>query len=298
MLLDFLVGALRAAIQEDSASTPSNFAATPHQPTLRPIRYGNMRSDLDFSVEPIRTTKTFEAAIRNIVEGVERSGLTTGDRLPNETELAAQLGISRPTLRQALRVLQHAGLLQVRAGKGGGIFVTSEVIPAGAISRSVALEEEAAVDILRARRVLEGSITFVSMQFGTPQDFTAIERTVELLGENIGDRSAVMEVDAMFHRAVIRACHNQALQSAMGEVGALMAPIRDTYKGGRSDDQLTLDIHKRQLAAMREGRAQELARVIHEHFSILEEDFSEVIGREWDDLFGRLAAPLQDFGNA
>lgn len=257
-------------------------------------RYGmDMRSDLNFSVEPIRTTKTFEAAIRKIVEGIERSGLTAGDRVPNETQLAAQLGISRPTLRQALRVLQHAGLIQVRAGKGGGIFVTSEVIPAVAISRSVALEEEAVVDILRARRVLEGSITFVTMQFGTPEDFTAIERTVKLLGENIGDRSAVMEIDAMFHRAVIRACHNQALQSAMGEVGAQMAPIRDTYKGGHSDDQLTLDIHTRQLKAMREGRAQELALVIHEHFSILEQDFSKVINRSWAELFGRLAAPLR-----
>ena len=254
-----------------------------------------MRADLKFTVEPIRTTKTFEAAIRNIVEGIERSELTAGDRVPNETELAAQLGISRPTLRQALRVLQHAGLLQVRAGKGGGIFVKSEVIPA-LISRSVALEEEAVVDILRARRVLEGSITFVTMQCGAPEDFAAIGRTVELLGENIGDRSSVMEIDAMFHRAVIRACHVPALQSAMSEIGAQMAPIRDTYKGGRSNDQFTLDIHARQLEAMREGRPQELAAVLHEHFSILEQAFSKVINRSWEDLFGRLAEPLQTFG--
>lgn len=257
-----------------------------------------MRTDLDFSVAPIRTTKTFEAAIRNIVEGIERSGLTAGDRVPNETELAAQLGISRPTLRQALRVLQHAGLLQVRAGKGGGIFVCSEVIPAVAISRSVALEEEAVIDVLRARRVLEGSITFVTMQFGTPEDFTAIERTVELLGENLGDRSSVMEIDAMFHRAVIRACHNHALQSAMGEIGPQMAPIRDTYKGGRSDDIRTFEIHTRQLEAMRNGESQELALVIHEHFSMLEREFATAIDRRWEDLFGRLAAPLEDFGNA
>ena len=257
-----------------------------------------MRADLDFSVEPIHTTKTFEAAIRNIVEGIERSGLTAGDRVPNETELAAQLGISRPTLRQALRVLQHAGLLQVRAGKGGGIFITAEVIPAVAISRSVALEEEAVIDVLRARRVLEGAITFVTMQFGAPEDFTAIERTVHLLGQNLGDRSAVMEIDAMFHRAVIRACHNQALQSAMGEIGPQMAPIRDTYKGGRSDDRRTLEIHTRQLEAMRKGEVRELALVIHEHFSMLEEEFANAIDRRWEDLFGRLAAPLVDIGNA
>ena len=56
-------------------------------------------------VEPVRTSRTFEAAIENLLEGIERAHLRTDDRLPTEEQLAAQLGISKPTLRQALRVL-------------------------------------------------------------------------------------------------------------------------------------------------------------------------------------------------
>lgn len=64
----------------------------------------------DFA-EPVRAIRTFETAIENIIGAIERNRLRAGDRLPNESELARQLAISKPTLRQALRVLERSGLL-------------------------------------------------------------------------------------------------------------------------------------------------------------------------------------------
>jgi DNA-binding FadR family transcriptional regulator len=55
-------------------------------------------------VEPIRTTRTFETAIEHLVDGIEQSRIQRGERLPSEIELSRQLNISRPTLRQALRI--------------------------------------------------------------------------------------------------------------------------------------------------------------------------------------------------
>jgi GntR family transcriptional repressor for pyruvate dehydrogenase complex len=109
-------------------------------------------------VDPIESTRTFEAAIEQLVEGIERAGLTPGARLPTERELAAQLGISIPTLRQALTVLGRSGLLGPRQGKGGGWFVTSDLVPVEAISGAVAVEQELAIEALSARRLVESSI--------------------------------------------------------------------------------------------------------------------------------------------
>ena len=114
-----------------------------------------MAAPATFEIEPIRATRTFEAAIEHLTEAVERAGLRTGDRLPNESVIAAQLGISKPTLRQALRVLELSGLVDVRRGKTGGIFVATDLVPAVALYSAVKLEERSAVDVLRARRVLE-----------------------------------------------------------------------------------------------------------------------------------------------
>jgi GntR family transcriptional repressor for pyruvate dehydrogenase complex len=247
-------------------------------------------------VEPVRTSRTFEAAIENLLEGIERASLHLDDRLPTEEQLAGQLGISKPTLRQALRVLERSGLLRVRAGKGGGIFVASEVVPVDAITHNVAVEAEDAVDVLRARRLLEGAVTIMAAKAATEEDYAAIERTVELLARNIGDRPRVMGSNAMFHRAVIRACHNKTLQSAMRNIEGDLAPIRDTYQGGIENDRETLEIHQRQIAAMRDGDLKALADILDEHFRTLEEEFATALHRRWETLFGEVAEQTRRLG--
>lgn len=242
-----------------------------------------------FEVEPVRTTRTFEAAIEHLTEAIERAALRTGDRLPNEGALAEQLGISKPTLRQALRVLELSGLVEVRRGKSGGIFVVTDLVPAIAISTAVRLEEEAAIDVLRARRVLERAVAQEAMRVATAADLAELERTVELLERHLGERPSVMRADAMFHRALVRSCRNGTIQAAMRGVARGLAPIRDAYSGGVPYDRRTLDVHRRQIAAMRRHDQGALDEVLDEHFRMLETQFAKGIGRRWGDLFGARA---------
>ncbi|MDH4175974.1 MAG: FCD domain-containing protein [Thermoleophilia bacterium] len=240
-----------------------------------------------FPVEPIRATRTFEAATEHLTEAIERAGLRHGDRLPSEAALAAALGISKPTLRQALRVLEMSGLLAVRRGKGGGIVVTSDLVPAFAISSQVAVEESAAVDALRARRVLERAVVLEAVETSTADDYAELEHTVDLLERHLGERSSVMRADAMFHRALVRACHNATVQAAMRGVARGLAPLRDAYSGGLATDRATLDVHRRQLDAMRRRDHVALDRVLDEHFRMLEDAFAAAIGRDPEDLVRR-----------
>jgi GntR family transcriptional repressor for pyruvate dehydrogenase complex len=238
-----------------------------------------------FALQPIRTTRTFEAAIEHLTEAIEHARLRRGDRLPSETELAAALGISKPTLRQALRVLELSGLITVRRGKGGGIVVASDLVPAVAISSAVALEEGAAVEVLRARRVLERTVTLEAMRAATETDYAELERTVDLLERHLGDRPSVFRLDAMFHRALWRACHNTLVQASMTGVARGLAPIRDAYPGGVERDLQTLDVHRRQLDAMRRRDLEALDAVLDEHFRMLEDAFADGIGRDRAALF-------------
>lgn len=240
-----------------------------------------------FAVEPVRTTRTFEAAVERVADAIERNRLRPGDRLPGEHELAAALGISRPTLRQALRVLEHAGAVEVRRGKTGGVFVASELVPGPALESAVAMEESAVVEALRARRVLETVVTHEAVRRATDDDFDALERANELLRAHLGRRALVMRADALFHRGVVRACHNRTLEAAMRHVGATLAPIRDAYSGGVERDRQTLRVHERQLEAMRAGDAAALEHVLDEHFRMLEDTFAAAIGRRPRSLFER-----------
>ena len=248
-----------------------------------------MPGTASFAIEPVRATRTFEAAIEHLTEAIERASLRTGDRLPNEGALAEQLGISKPTLRQALRVLELSGLVEVRRGKSGGIFVVTDLVPAVAIFTAVKLEERATIDVLRARRVLERAVVHEATRTATPDDFAELDHTIDLLERHLGERASVMRADAMFHRALVRACRNETIQAAMRGVGRGLAPIRDAQPGGRAYDAKTLDVHRRQLAAMRHRDPDELDEVLDEHFRMLETQFSKGIGRRWSELFGARA---------
>jgi len=248
-----------------------------------------MSVDATFDVEPVRTTRTFESAIEHLTEAIEQAGLRTGDKLPNESVLAERLGISKPTLRQALRVLELSGLVEVRRGKSGGIFVVTDLVPSVAIFTAVKLEEAAAIDVLRARRVLERAVAQEAMRVATAPDLVELERTVELLERHLGERPSVMRADAMFHRALVRSCRNETIQAAMRGVGRGLAPIRDAYSGGVPYDRQTLDVHRRQIAAMRGRDEDALDEVLDDHFRMLEAQFAKAIGRRWADLFGSRA---------
>jgi GntR family transcriptional repressor for pyruvate dehydrogenase complex len=230
-----------------------------------------------FAIEPIRATRTFEAAIEHVTEAIERAHLRRGDRLPSESELAAALGISKPTLRQALRVLELAGLVTVRRGKGGGIVVASDLVPTVALSTAVAVEETAVADVLRARRVLERAVAFEALERATSADLAELERTIDLLERHLGERASVMRADAMFHRAMVRACHNATIQAAMRGLARALAPIRDAYSGGIERDRATLDVHRRQLDALRRRDRAALDVVLDEHLRMLEDAFAEAL---------------------
>jgi GntR family transcriptional repressor for pyruvate dehydrogenase complex len=249
----------------------------------------------DFT-EPVTTARTFEQAIDQIVEGIERSRLRMGERLPNESELSEQLAISKPTLRQALRVLERAGLISVRRGSGGGIFLAADLIPFDLINSYVASEEHQVVEVLVARRLLEGSVSRLATLAATVEDLDEIQRTIDLLERHRGNRRLVMRADAAFHRAVSRACHNRGLQAATRVLGHELAPIRDAYRGGAEQDDATLEIHRRQLHAMRVRDLTELDATLDAHFHQLEDAFAEAVGSSWDKLFGSVRDALRIVG--
>ena len=128
------------------------------------------------------------------------------------------------------------------------------------------------------------------MRTASPVELLELERTADLLERHLGERSSVMRADAMFHRALVRSCRNETIQAAMRGVGRGLAPIRDAYRGGVAYDRRTLDVHRRQIAAMPPVETRARGQVLDEHFKMLETQFAKGIGRRWSDLFGSKAA--------
>jgi len=96
--------------------------------------------DLTGLLRPVREGNAFEETVERLLTVIKLGVVGPGERFPAERELAAQLGISRPTLREAIRELQQAGYVESRRGRSGGTFVTgaswSSYWPSRSSSRS------------------------------------------------------------------------------------------------------------------------------------------------------------------
>src|SRR4051794_4947993 len=131
--------------------------------------------------DPVRTRRTFEEAADQIADKVRAGELRVGDKLPGERALAAQMEISRPTLREAIAVLVEAGLLTVRRGPGGGMFVATDVVPVELVRQRSSMRLGEVASVLEARRLLEPRVAQLAAVRASDEDFAALERSIDAM---------------------------------------------------------------------------------------------------------------------
>ena len=121
-------------------------------------------------LRPVRAGNGFEEALEQILQVVRLGLVPAGERLPAERELAEQLGISRVTLREVLKVLQDQGLVESRRGRYGGTFVRARADVPGEDELRRRLEGVDLEDVLRFRDVLEGGAAELCAAQGLTDD--------------------------------------------------------------------------------------------------------------------------------
>lgn len=183
--------------------------------------------------------RSFEGVVNRIQEWVDRGTFAPGDRLPPERELAESLGVSRATLKEAFRVLEHIGLVESKHGKGRFVAqIPTAAEPAGSPSR--VLEYSTIMDLLQVRRFLEVPMTGLATELATPEELARIERALEVPDASL---EAWLHSDIEFHIAIAAATHNvvylrfissqEVLLYRMALTSALLpvsGPLRDQHR--------------------------------------------------------------------
>lgn len=216
--------------------------------------------DSEFVFEPIGVGRGFEKIVASLRGAIVRGALAAGQRLPSEPELAHQLGVSRPMLREALKALEVSGYLEVRRGYGGGRFVAMpepeefHAITAAPLS-TMDVEPRHVMDV---RLAVEPMAARLSAQDGDTSD---LERALRLLGM-AGTRPArAVEAVVSFHVALVEASDNPVFvavfESLRGPVAmSLGQRVREPDWPGRARDGLA---HVMRLISDGEGGAAERA---------------------------------------
>jgi DNA-binding FadR family transcriptional regulator len=240
---------------------------------------------LERSFEPVATRRTFEEAVEQIAEKIKAGDLHTGDRLPSERELAAQMRISRPTLREAIKVLTEAGVLEVRRGQSGGIFVASELIPRELLRSRQEVRFGEIAGVLEARRLLEPRVAQLAAVHATEDDFATMAQTIERQRELaasddfLSHEDLFLQLDLKFHLALARATRNATIVGLMRTMLRQLEIARDMAMHAPLVPDWTIDIHERTLAAVRAADFRLIDEVMDEHLAQLEQIWERETGR-------------------
>jgi len=174
--------------------------------------------------QKVEPEKLSHSVVRQIERLILQGILRPGERLPAERDLADKLGVSRPSLREALADLQTAGLLVARPG--AGVFVADVLGSAfsPALTRLFASHDDAVFDYLDFRRDLEALAAERAARLGSDTDLKVIDALFHRMEAAHGKRNPADEaaLDAEFHMAIIEASHNVVMLHMMRSMFELL----------------------------------------------------------------------------
>ncbi len=226
--------------------------------------------------QKIQTEKLSIAVVRQIELLILRGILRPGERLPSERELAERMGVSRPSLRDAIAELQEQGLLTAKAGSG--IYV-AEVLGSAfspALIRLFGSHEEAVFDYLSFRRDLEGLAAERAARLGSTSDLKVVQAIFDRM-EAAHDRNATQDeaqLDADFHMAIIEASHNVIMLHMMRSMYDLLRQgvfyNRQMMFQQRATREAILDQHRAINAALQARNPAEARLAVELHLDFVE----------------------------
>lgn len=225
--------------------------------------------------EPVQRTRTFEHVLHQLEGMIRRGELRPGDRLPNERTLAERLNVGRPSVREALRVLEGLELITVRPGTGpssGSIVAgTAGSALSSLLGLHLALGHFDADELVEARLVLEIWSARTAAKQRTEAQLAELAAVLAELEAAVDDRERYLAVDTQFHLTIASAAGNRLLRHLMEALRAPIVELLQARVGAWSDWGAVLDFahpdHRALYDAIAAGDPNAAEDVIRHHLS-------------------------------
>lgn len=219
--------------------------------------------------DPRRLYQQVADQIRNVIE---QGGFAPGTRLPPERELALQIGVSRPSLREALIALEIEGRVEIRMGSG--IYVCA---PNGA-PEALALGESP-TELMQARSVLEGSVVTLAVARATKQGLEQVKACLDAMRKDVRRGQSPVEADRRFHVAIAEMTGNTVLARMVGELFDERHGLISSRMSRRAENARTWEValreHEAIYRALEARDPQEAAAAMFGHLAASRERWIE-----------------------
>ncbi len=201
------------------------------------------------SLRRIKRTTLTDSVIEQLLEMIQDGALLPGQRLPSEHELMSTMGVGRTPVREALRALALADLIEIRPGYGSTVKRVELTAPEPIEKASSAIRSTTFQHLTEARRMLEGEIAATAAERATEDDIAQMESILSRCERAIEHQQTPHKLAAHFHMAIAESTRNTVLIRLMHSILDLMV------EGGRQRHvagymRWELDSHREVLSAI------------------------------------------------
>jgi GntR family transcriptional repressor for pyruvate dehydrogenase complex len=224
----------------------------------------NLQSVVKPEFEVIRKQRVHEEVARQI-ERVILKKLSPGDKLPAERELAEMLGVSRSSIRDAMRRLEMVGLVEPRQGAGTVVREVSHEALVSPLTNVIAHRRQLVGELLDFRKMLEPPMAARAAKHGSAEEIRQMEEILRRQDKRVRGGHLAVEEDSEFHYAIALASGNSVVLKVMDVVMDLLRETRSRSLQSAGRPQKSLAGHRKILSAIKrhDGVAAEMAMLQH-----------------------------------
>lgn len=223
------------------------------------------------TLEPVRRTKVYEEVAARLRRLIADGHLRPGDKLPPERELAQALGVSRTSVRDAIRALQMAGLLEPRQGEGTVVREVSPESIMAPLASALLTRRDLLADLMAVRKMIEPAMAREAARRATPDEIRQMEAILARQAAKIEAGGLAIDEDTAFHDMIARASRNQVVLKVIDVLMDLLREGRERSLQVRGRPQRSLRGHRQILEAIRRRDPEAAARAMLAHLEQIEE---------------------------
>ena len=218
----------------------------------------------------VRRTRVFEGVAQQIQQLIVDGGLKPGARLPPERELASRLAVSRSSVRDAIRILELAGLVIPRQGEGTVVADLSPENVVAPIASILVRKRELIAELIDVRKMIEPALAARAAERASPEDIGRLEAILERQRAKAERGESTVGEDSEFHYHIALAAKNKVVRSVIDVLMQLLKETRARSLQAPGRPRRSLEGHRRVLAAIRRHDPAAAERAVRRHLEEIE----------------------------
>ncbi len=216
---------------------------------------------------PRSSANAFEVTVERLGSAIKMGFFAPGEQLPTERDLSELMGVSRTTIREAIRVLTVQGSLEVRRGRTGGTFVAEKFTPPNLreLHKHVREHNTTLLEIVDHRLVVETGIAELAAERASREDQKHISDIAWQMRDAVNDFSRYRNLDTQFHFALAKATRVQRLSSVLAEIHAELSDLMALVPYSKEACIHSNEQHERIAKAVAAGNGNKARKEMREH---------------------------------